>query len=75
MINIISQDTRAVAFLLKFQVSVSVRQKRQKELGSNWRIRVSIPVPSACKAYQSIPFELIPQSYKIAQSGLFFGFN
>ena len=74
MINIISQDTRAVAFLLKFQVSVSVRQKRQKELGSNWRIQVSIPVPSACKA-GALPFELIPQSYKIAQSGLFFGFN
>ena len=73
MINIISQGTRAVAFLLKFKVSVSVRQKRQKELGSNWRIRVSIPVPSACKA-GALPFELI-QSYKIAQSGLFFGFN
>ena len=31
-------------------------------MGKKWRIRVSIPVPPACKA-GALPLELIPQSY------------
>ena len=51
--------------LLEENISKTRKQekkyKKYKNRCFDWRIRVSIPVPLACKA-SALPFELIPQS-------------